>query len=88
MKAKDIATEIVDAHMETNALTATSLTRIKEDIEIAILRERARSVELENALRGIIEIGKRNTENPKYDSYYNEARKVLGLPPLSERKAE
>jgi hypothetical protein len=33
--------------------------------------------ELYEALQGIIEIGKRNTENPKYDPYYDLAREVL-----------
>ena len=31
----------------------------------------------QNALRGIIEIGKRDTTNPKYDSYFEEAKRVL-----------
>jgi hypothetical protein len=33
--------------------------------------------ELEEALRGIIEIGKRDTTNPKYDPFYDYAREVL-----------
>ncbi len=32
---------------------------------------------LESSLRGIIEIGKRNTENPKYDGFYTAAREAL-----------
>ena len=30
-----------------------------------------------DALRGILEIGKRDTTNPKYDGYWNEARAAL-----------
>lgn len=29
------------------------------------------------ALRGILEIGKRDTTNPKYDAYFDEAREAL-----------
>ncbi len=37
----------------------------------------AKNEELENALRGIIEIGKRDMSNPKYDGYFEEAKEVL-----------
>lgn len=37
----------------------------------------AKANELYEALLGIIEIGKRNTENPKYDGYYERARSAL-----------
>jgi hypothetical protein len=45
-----------------------------------------RDVMLENALRGIIEIGKRDMTNPKYDGYFAEAREVLALPPRAIRR--
>ena len=35
--------------------------------------------ELNDALRGIIDIGKRDTTNIKYDSYYDEARAILDV---------
>lgn len=35
---------------------------------------------VEKALRGIIEIGKRDMTNPKYDGYFDEARRALDLP--------
>lgn len=34
--------------------------------------------ELSDALRGILELGRKDTSNPKYDSYYNAAREALG----------
>jgi hypothetical protein len=37
----------------------------------------ARIKRLESALRGIIEIGKRDLTNPKYDAFFDEARAVL-----------
>lgn len=52
-----------------------------EHISATLLAERnaaeARIKELEVALRGIIEIGKRDISNPKYDSYFEEALVVL-----------
>lgn len=34
---------------------------------------------LHSALKGIVEIGKRDLSNPKYDGYFEEARQVLGI---------
>lgn len=33
---------------------------------------------LEEALRGLLELGRKDTSNPKYDGYYEAARAVLG----------
>jgi hypothetical protein len=33
---------------------------------------------LQEALRGILEIGKRDMSNPKYDGYFEVAKKVIG----------
>lgn len=38
---------------------------------------RAKLAKLEGALRGILEIGKRDMSNPKYDGYFEEARATL-----------
>lgn len=40
----------------------------------------SREERLERALRGILEIGKRDMSNPKYDGYFNEAREALAAP--------
>ena len=43
---------------------------------------------IEQALRAILEIGKRDMSNPKYDGYFEEAREALDAPveqPLRER---
>lgn len=46
------------------------------DQTVMLIQENAR---LREALRGIIEIGKRNMSNPKYDGYFEEARTALGV---------
>jgi hypothetical protein len=45
---------------------------------VAAVNQRAERVRvLEEALRGILEIGKRDMSNPKYDGYFEEARAAL-----------
>ena len=39
-----------------------------------------------NALKGIIEIGKRDMSNPKYDGYFEEAKQVIKT--LTERRID
>lgn len=49
-----------------------------DDKEIALLREKVLvGEEVFKSLAGIIEIGKRDTTNPKYDGYYLRAKKAL-----------
>ena len=36
--------------------------------------------ELVGSLAGILDIGKRDMSNPKYNGYFDEAHRVLGLP--------
>ena len=46
--------------------------------EQMVLREATRQItELRAALQGIIEIGKRDMSNPKYDGYFEAARRAL-----------
>src|SRR5208337_2923932 len=40
----------------------------------------SREEKLEQALRGIMEIGKRDMSNPKYDGYFDTAREALAAP--------
>lgn len=40
-------------------------------------KQRAEIERLQEVLRGIIEIGKRDLTNPKYDGYFEAAREVL-----------
>jgi hypothetical protein len=49
-----------------NERLRTPLEQMKERIRV-----------LEEALRGILEIGKRDMSNPKYDTYFEEARAAL-----------
>src|SRR5208283_5702605 len=46
----------------------------------------SREEKLEQALRGIMEIGKRDMSNPKYDGYFDTAREALAAP--SEPQAD
>lgn len=42
--------------------------------------------ELKSALRSIIEIGKRDMSNPKYDGYFEHAKKILADDPKPEHE--
>lgn len=46
-----------------------------------LVQERDAAQRLKLALEGVVEIGKRDMTNPKYDGYFAAARAALGLSP-------
>ena len=53
------------------------LTDAMTDLAMNKAREREVLEEVASALRGILDIGKRDMTNPKYDGYFEEAQRVL-----------
>lgn len=53
--------------------------------EALVEHDRLVRLPLEEALRGILEIGKRDMSNPKYDGYFEHARAILSQPAPKER---
>ena len=70
-----VAVVTVRQHCEPGGVTISTKATKKETNANAQLI--VASPRLFEALRGILEIGKRNMTNPKYDTYFNEAREAL-----------
>lgn len=63
-------------------ITDQEAVELAKEIEIrynSFTELKDRCNRLEMALRGIIEIGKRDMSNPKYDGYFEEAKEVLKI---------
>lgn len=57
--------------------TASDVIEVNQCRECYADNERGRAKLLYNALRGIVEIGKRDMTNPKYDGYFETAKVAL-----------
>lgn len=61
----------------TRGIFPDEMDRAAQSLAICLKAERARNAKLVEALRGIIEIGKRDMSNPKYDGYFESAKEAL-----------
>ena len=52
-------------------------TGLSESMPVTLEQPSEKSLRLRHALQGILEIGKRDTSNPKYDGYFEEARLAI-----------
>ena len=65
---------------ESRIASVSGVTReelAKREYERGLAEGKALREELRAALAGIIEIGKRDLSNPKYDGYFEEARSAI-----------
>ena len=66
--------------LEINAMVRPESTWLKEEVSETVKTDTTWNVAYESvktALANILEIGKRDMSNPKYDSYFDEARAAL-----------
>ncbi len=78
----------VDVHGLVTANT-TALTLQEARANAALVCRAVNNHEaLVSALRGILEIGKRDMSNPKYDGYFESAREALAKAEGNQRRVE
>ena len=69
---------LIDFNLKDNERVCLNneLFSLVQRYDAQILDEKAQSKDLYRALSGILEIGKRDTTNPKYDGYFNTAKEA------------
>lgn len=71
------AQKILKEYYDLQAASRHKCEDEKFAIEIELIKVKSAARHLLEALEGIIDIGKRNTTNPKYDGFYTEARAAI-----------